>query len=291
MLMTELPTDLLIDQQEVMEKVSVFRSYLETLPEKAIALGVRVLIALLVLFIGSKLIKLLLKLMDRGMEKGQVELGVRQFIKSLVKAVCYVLLIFFIAAELGVNTASIVAVLGSAGIAVGLALQGSLSNLAGGVLILILKPFVIGEYISESGSGKEGTVTEIHIFYTKLRTFDHKVVVLPNGSLSNVTITNYSREKMRRVDVKVSVSYSADLEKSREVLLGVMNSHEKVLKTMERMVAVEELADSGVNLVVRCWCLNPDYWTVFFELTEKCKLALDAAGVEIPFPQVDVHMR
>jgi small conductance mechanosensitive channel len=176
-------------------------------------------------------------------------------------------------------------------VAIGLAVQGSLSNLAGGVLILILKPFVVGDYIKESSSGKEGTVTEIQIFYTKLLTFENQVVVLPNGSLANTSIINYTSGKIRRADINVSISYNSDIKKAKEVLENMLKADEKVMKDKEMVVFVDELAASGVNLCVRCWFKNEDYWQGKWRLTENCKLVLDKAGIEIPFTQIDVHMK
>ena len=174
--------------------------------------------------------------------------------------------------------------------AIGLAIQGSLSNLAGGVLILLLKPFRVGDYIVESSTGKEGTVTEIQIFYTKLLTVDNRTVILPNGSLANNSIVNITAQEKRRMDILVSISYSADLKRAKEVLLNVLREDEGVLKDMETVVYVDELAASSVNLGVRCWFKQADFWTGKWRVTENCKLALDEAGIEIPFNQLDVHL-
>ncbi len=270
--------------------VSALENFINELPAKALSLGIRLVVALILLFIGSRLIRLIRKIAKKSMEKVKADATVITFMDSFLKVALYVVLVLMLAASVGVDAATIVAVLGSAGVAIGLALQGSLSNLAGGVLIMLLKPFTVGDYIQESSTAKEGTVTEIKIFYTTLVTPDHKTVVMPNGSLSNSAITNYTRQRIRRVDVKLSVSYKADLEQTRQVLLAVLNDNEKVLEKREKSVMVEELGDSGVNLILRCWCKASDYWDVYFGNTEAAKLALDAAGIEIPFPQMDVHM-
>ena len=191
----------------------------------------------------------------------------------------------------GVDAASIVALLGSAGVAIGLAVQGSLSNLAGGVLILLLKPFKVGDYIVEGSSGKEGTVKEIQIFYTKLLTYDNQTIILPNGNLANNTIVNVTAAESRRCDVKVSIAYSADIKKAKEVLTKVLSEDPDTIKEREHFVFVDELADSGINLCVRCWFKNEDFWQGKWRITEQCKYALDKAEIEIPFPQMDVHMR
>lgn len=280
--------------EEIVEEVmkpGILKSFLEKLPEKALQLGVRVLLAVLCFLIGVQLIKLIRKIIKKSMQRAGAELGAVQFVDSFVKAALYILLVLMLASSFGVDAASIVAVLGSAGVAIGLAIQGSLSNLAGGVLILLLKPFRVGDYIVESSTGKEGTVTEIQIFYTRLLTVDNKTVILPNGSLANNSIVNITAQANRRMDISVSVSYSADLKRTKEVLLNVLQKDEAVLKDKERIVFVDELGASGVNLGVRCWFKQEDYWAGKWRITENCKLALDEAGIEIPFNQLDVHLK
>ena len=234
--------------EEIVEEVmkpGILKSFLEKLPEKALQLGVRVLLAVLCFLIGVQLIKLIRKIIKKSMQRAGAELGAVQFVDSFVKAALYILLVLMLASSFGVDAASIVAVLGSAGVAIGLAIQGSLSNLAGGVLILLLKPFRVGDYIVESSTGKEGTVTEIQIFYTRLLTVDNKTVILPNGSLANNSIVNITAQANRRMDISVSVSYSADLKRTKEVLLNVLQKDEAVLKDKERVVFVDELGASG----------------------------------------------
>lgn len=262
----------------------------ETLPEKAFHLGARILLALLFFLIGVQVIKLICRILKQSMTRANAEKGVIQFINSFVKAALYVILIFMLASSFGVDAASIVAVLGSAGVAIGLAVQGSLSNLAGGVLILLLKPFVVGDYIVESATGKEGEVSEIQIFFTKLITPDNKVIILPNGTLANTSITNVTTAKTRRVDVKVGVSYDSDLKKAKEVLVRMLDEDPKTLKDKERLVFVDELGESGVNLCVRCWFANEDYWEGKWRVTENCKKVLDEAGIRIPYSQLDIHL-
>ena len=225
------------------------------------------------------------------MNRAGAEIGVIQFVDSFVKASLYIILILTLASSFGVDAASIVALLGSAGVAIGLAVQGSLSNLAGGVLILLLKPFKVGDYIVEGSSGKEGTVKEIQIFYTKLLTYDNQTIILPNGNLANNTIVNVTAAESRRCDVKVSIAYSADIKKAKEVLTKVLSEAPDTIKEREHFVFVDELADSGINLCVRCWFKNEDFWQGKWRITEQCKYALDKAEIEIPFPQMDVHMR
>lgn len=269
----------------------VIRNFLDSLPEKALNLGLRVLFALLFFFIGIQIIKFIRRIVRKSMQKANAEVGVTQFVDSFIKAALYVIMVFMLATSFGVDAASIVALLGSAGVAIGLAIQGSLSNLAGGVLLLLLKPFKVGDYIIESATGKEGTVSEIQIFYTKLVTADNQVIVLPNGNLSNNTITNATAAEYRRMDIVVGISYDADLKRAKEVLQQVLEDDEKVVKDKDKMVFVSELAASSVNLGVRCWFTNADFWPGKWRITEKCKYALDDAGIEIPFPQMDVHIK
>lgn len=274
---------------EELKQPGVVEKFLSELPEKVLHLGVRVLLALLAFIIGVQLIKLIRKIVKKSMTRAGAETGVIQFVDSFIKAALYVLLVLMIASSFGVDAASIVALLGSAGVAIGLAIQGSLSNLAGGVLILLLKPFRVGDYIQESATGYEGTVKEIQIFYTKLLTPDNKAVILPNGQLANNSIVNAS-QKDRRMDIIVGVSYKADLRRAKEVLEAVLREDEAVLKDKDILVFVSELGSSSVDIGVRCWFSKEDFWPGKWRVTENCKLALDAAGIEIPFNQLDVHV-
>lgn len=276
-------------QQEIQEP-GALKSFFQGLPEKALHLGVRVLLALFAFVIGVQLIRLVRKIVKKSMNRAGAETGAVQFVDSFIKAALYVLLVLMIASSFGLEAASIVAVLGSAGVAIGLAVQGSLANLAGGVLILLLKPFRVGDYIQESSTGHEGTVTEIQIFYTRLLTADNKAVVLPNGQLANNSIVNITSQKERRMDITVGISYQADLKRAKEVLEAVLREDEAVLQEKDMLVFVSELGSSSVNLGVRCWLKQEDFWAGKWRITENCKLALDAAGIEIPYNQLDVHV-
>ena len=269
----------------------VIEKFLQELPEKAFHLGLRIVLAILALLIGMQLIRLVRSVMKRGLRRGKVEENAIHFIDSFVKyALCFVLIIF-IASWMGVEATSIVAILGSASVAIGLALQGSLSNMAGGILLLCLKPFVVGDYIMDA-QGMEGTVTAIDVFYTRLHTFDDKVIVLPNGTLANGSIINYTKSEKRRVDIPVGIAYEEDIRKAREVLMTMIKGDEDVLKKETMRVVVDSLADSSVNLVIHCWCKSEDYWPVKWRLTENAKYALDDAGITIPFPPVSyTHLR
>lgn len=282
-------TSNVMEEVEEVLKPGVLKGFFASLPDKALQLGIRVLLAVVFFLIGMQLIKLIRKIIRKSMKRVNAETGAVQFVDSFVKAALYVLLVLTLASSFGVDAASIVALLGSAGVAIGLAIQGSLSNLAGGVLILILKPFKVGDYIIESSTGKEGTVTEIQIFYTKLLTFDNQTIILPNGNLANNSLVNVTAQESRRMEVNVSVSYKSDLKLAKETLMEVLANDAAVLKDKEMLVYVSELGGSAVELVVRCWFRQEDYWAGKWRVTENCKLALDAAGVEIPFNQLDVH--
>lgn len=267
--------------------------FLDTLLAKlangVLDLGMRILIAVLVLFIGTKLIKLALKLFKKILEKSNADASISQFLSSLIKGALYVLLVFIIASYCGIDAASIVALLGSAGVAIGLAVQGSLSNMAGGVLILLLKPFRLGDYIIDA-AGNEGVVDEIHVIYTKLRTPDNKVIILPNGNLANNSITNVSTSNIRRCDLVVGIAYDSDIKLAKDTMLKVITEDEATLKDKDLGVFVDTLGDSSINIGVRCWFNNDDYWTGKWRVTENIKYALDAANIVIPFPQMDLHV-
>lgn len=251
----------------------------------------RILIALLIYFVGMKLIKLALDLLEKAFEKTEWDAGVESFFKSALKIVLYIVLAFLIVSYLGIATTGLAALFASAGVTVGLALQGSLSNLAGGVLILILKPFKVGEYIIAGGD--EGTVISIEILCTKLRTGDNKIIVVPNGALANSSITNASREEFRRVDFVFGVAYDSDLKLVKSLLQTAGERHELVLRDEghDIKVFINEFAASSIDFGFRVWCKNEDYWTVKWELMEQVKEAFDANGIEIPFNQLDVTMK
>lgn len=269
--------------------VGLIQSFLQELPDKALRFGIRVLLALIVFFIGSQLIKLVRRILKKSMKRSNADVGVVQFLDSFIKITLYVILIFVIASGFGLDAASVVALLGSAGVAIGLAIQGSLSNFAGGVLILLLKPFKVGDYIIAE-NGNEGTVTEIQIFYTKLATADNRAVVIPNGALSNSSLINASAMPHRRIDISVGISYKADIRKAREVLIKLMENDEKVLQEQEKKVFVSSLGESAVILGIRCHTASEDFWETKWRLTENIKYALDEAGISIPYNQLDVHL-
>jgi small conductance mechanosensitive channel len=244
--------------------------------------------ALVVLLVGLMLIKWVTKKLGAILDKKQFDATLKPFIKSLVNAALKVLLVVAIVGILGIDTTSFVAIFGAAGLAVGLAFQGSLSNFAGGVLILVTRPFKVGDYID--AAGHSGTVEGIQILYTDLVTVDNKVIRIPNGALSNASITNYSEKPTRRVDFTFGAGYEADAQKVVAVLTEIVTGHPLTLKDPEPFVRMSQHADSAVNYTVRVWVNAADYWTVHFDVIEQVKQRFDAEGLSIPFPQMDVHL-
>ena len=246
------------------------------------------LLALILLVFGLWIIKWTTKGMRLSMEKASANPTLIPFVTHLLSWGLKILLIISVASMIGIATTSFVAVIGAAGLAIGLALQGSLSNFAGGVLILVNKPYSIGDFIE--AQGHMGTVKEIQIFNTILISIDNKRIIIPNGALSNGSIVNFSIEGTRRVDMVFGISYDSDIAKAKEVLMDLLLADTRVFKDPAPMIAVSELADSSVNLIVRPWCNASDYWGIYWNMMEKGKLELEAAGITIPFPQRDVHL-
>lgn len=251
--------------------------------------GKHIVFALITLAIGWWLIGRIVSSLGHFMDKRHADPMVTGFLSSLLNALLRVLLLLSVAGMVGIETTSFIALIGAAGLAVGLALQGSLANFAGGVLILFLRPFRAGDYIEAQGTA--GTVESIMIFHTILRTADNKVIILPNGSLSNGTITNYSRKPTRRVDINVGIDYTDDIKKARSVLLGLAAADQRVLKDPAAVVYLTSLGDNSVNLSLRMWTNSADYWGVFFELQEQMKEAFDREGLSFPFPQRTMHIQ
>lgn len=277
--------------QEVANNPGMIRTWLAGLVPEALNFVFQIVIAVVIYMIGARIIRLIIKMVRRSMERADADEGVRQFVLPVIKYALYVILIFAIMGIFGIATTSAVAVLGSAGVAIGLALQGSLANFAGGVLILLLKPFRVGDYIIEDAGKNEGTVKEISICYTKLVSVDNKVIVIPNGTLSNSSLTNVSQMDKRRVDIAVGISYEADLRRAKEVLLHTAESDPARLPEEEAVVFVDRLDDSSVNMGIRIWVRTEDYWTAKWRLTESVKYALDENGIVIPYPQLQVQVK
>ncbi len=250
--------------------------------------GPKLLLAVLTLIIGLWLIKVLVKQFDISMERGKIDKSLQKFLSSLVGITLKVLLVISIASMIGIHTTSFIAVMGAAGLAVGFALKDSLANFAGGVLILLFKPYKVGDFID--AQGHLGTVNEIQVFSTILKTPDNKTIIVPNGSLSNNSITNFSTEKTRRLDMTFGIGYLDDIKKAKAIFNELVENDTRILKDPSPLVVVSELADSSVNFTVRIWCNSPDYGSINFDMQEKVKLEFDKQGISIPFPQRDVHI-
>lgn len=275
--------------ENMVENPGILRTYLEGMIPDIIGFILQVVLAIIIYAVATKVIKWIGKLVQRVMDRHDVDTGVKQFLGAIVKYGLYIILIMTILNVFGVATTSVVAVLGSAGVAIGLALQGSLSNFAGGVLILILKPFKVGDYIVQGSS--EGTVYEISLFYTKLKTADNKVVVIPNGILSNDTIINVSHMDRRRVDIVVGISYDADIKTAKDIMYRLAQNDAGRLPEENAVVFVDNLGASSVDIGVRLWVKASDYWDVKWRLTENIKYAMDENGISIPYQQIDVQIK
>lgn len=270
------------------ESVDKIEHYIDLIGSLAVQFGTQLLMAIIVLIIGLWVIKRIISVFDLAMQKKKVEITLHQFLLSIVSILLKAILIIIFASMVGVETTSLIAVLGAAGLAVGLALQGSLSNFAGGILILFFKPFKAGDVID--AQGYVGVVQEIQIFNTVLLTLDNQRVIIPNGLLSNGCVKNIFAEPTRRVDLTFGISYGDDILKAKAVLKAVVDADERILKSPEVDIFVSEHADSSVNILVRPWTNSENYWPVYFGLMEQVKLAFDKEGISIPFPQRDVHM-
>ena len=247
------------------------------------------IVAIITLILGLWVIRFINHFVKRFFEKKDYDEALETFLQSFIRISLKVILFVVVITQLGVKSSSLVAMLGAAGLAVGLALQGSLANFAGGVLILVFRPFRVGDFIS--AQGVDGTVKEISIFTTKLNTFGNQLAIIPNGQLSNNNIINYNAEPMRRDKIDVGIGYSSDIKKAKDILLDLCQGHEKILKEPAPEVYVGELADSAVTLSLRFWAKNEDFWAAHFYVLENLKYRFDQEGIEIPFPQIDVHQK
>lgn len=265
--------------------------YIQELVNKGIELGVEagksIIVALLIYIVGKTLISLINRMLSGMMERRKVDPTIQSFLTSLVNIVLLVLLIISVVSALGVNTTSFAALLASAGVAVGMALSGNLQNLAGGIVILLFRPFKVGDYIEAQGLG--GTVTEIQIFHTILTSPDNKKIFLPNGSLSSGNITNFSRESLRRVDFTISVEYGEDVQRVRQALLDIIKADTRIMQEPVPFIALGALAESSVDITVRVWVKSADYWDVFFQTNETVYTQFNKLGISFPYPQLTVH--
>lgn len=255
-----------------------------------VELILRFLVAGLIYYIGKKLVKVFLKIFDRFLERTGTDISLRRFLYSGFRIVLYVVIFMLIIGVLGIGTSSVVAVFGSAGLTLGLALQGSLSNLAGGVLILVLKPFRVGDYIIEDTKGNEGVVQSIDVFYTRLLTSDNKMVSVPNGTLANSSLTNVTAQNKRRLDMIIPIGYTSDLRLAKSIISDIVSKTPEVLEREKVNIFLSELGESSINIGVRIWVPTADYWQVKWRITEQIKYAFDDAKIEIPYNKLDVNI-
>ncbi|EGU29203.1 small-conductance mechanosensitive channel [Vibrio ichthyoenteri ATCC 700023] len=275
-------------QTPLVDSLAKAETWLNSNSDLLVQYGVNIISAVLILFIGNIVAKMVANSVAKMLEKKKMDKAVIEFIHGIVRYTLFVIVLIAALSRIGVQTASVVAVIGAAGLAIGLALQGSLSNFAAGVLIVGFRPFKSGDYVEVGGVA--GSVEAIQIFQTVLKTPDNKMVVVPNAGVIGSPITNYSRHDTRRVDLTIGVSYSSDLKLTKKVIQEALEKDERILKDHDITIGVVALADSSVNFVVRPWCKTADYWDVYFDSNQAIKEALDANGIEIPFPQMDVHL-
>jgi len=277
--MEEITTELSPDQ---------VAQYMDTAVELSMSYGPKLILAIVVLIVGLWLVNRVVRLMGKAMERSSTEPTLSRFLSSLVSIGLKALLLISVASMIGIETTSFIAILGAAGLAIGLALQGTLANFAGGVLVLLFRPYKIGDFVE--AQGVSGTVSDIQIFNTIVKTPDNKVIVVPNGAISNGIITNYSKEATRRVDFVFGIGYGDDMSKAKQIISRLIAEDARALSDPAAQVVISELGDSSVNITVRVWVNAADYWGVKFDLTEQVKAAFDQEGISIPFPQRDVHL-
>ena len=273
--------------QETVDTVDRLSVALDKLTDFAISGGEKILVAVIVFIVGRLVIKLIKKLTNRILERRKFDPGVKSFLGSMINIVLMTLLIISVIGALGVNTASFAALLASAGVAIGMALLGQLQNFAGGLIILIFRPYRVGDYISAQGI--EGVVKEIQILYTIINTTDNKMIFVPNGGMSNGLVINYSRNDMRRVDLVFGVEYGTAFEKVESVLKEIIASNDKILNSPEPAIAMSQLADSSVNISLKVWTKTADYWDVYFFLNKTVYATFNEKGISFPFPQLTIH--
>lgn len=277
--------------QELTDHVSQFQKYLDEHTPELISFGIKVVLSIVVLYIGSRLIRWVLGLVRRSLGRTGMDKGAVQFLCSFLKALLYILLIFGIGMNFGIKESSVAALLGTAGVTIGLALQGGLSNLAGGVMLLIFKPFQVGDFIIvDKANGWEGTVYKIEICYTTLLSVDYRHIVIPNGTLSGNTVVNLTARDMRKLELKIGISYDSDMHKAKQILEQIIRDDKGTREDQGMLVYVDELAESAVILGLRVWVPTEDYWTVRWRLNEAIKDEFDRQGIQIPYRQLDVHI-
>ena len=266
-----------------------YSQLIDKLLEGALVVGIKIVAALVIYYIGRWIVRRVMKLMDKVYEKKSVEKSLRTFLSGVVKVLLYVVVVLVVVQVLGINTTSLVAMLASAGLAIGMALSGTLQNFAGGVMILLLRPYRIGDYID--AQGEEGTVRKIGLFSTEIITVDNRIIYIPNSTISTSVIDNYSTQEMRRVDWTISVEYGTDPEKLRQVVTEMLKSDSRVVADPAPSVYLVTLADSSVNFSARAWCKNGDFWGLKFDIQERIYVELPKNGINFPFPQLDVNLK
>lgn len=265
-----------------------FNEFLASTPDLIIKYGGQLVLAIIVLIIGFWLVKIIVNAVNRLMEKKDTDPSLRPFLKSLLSALLKVMVVISVMTMVGIPMTSFIAILAAAGLAVGMALSGTLQNFAGGVMLLIFKPFNVGDFIEAQGF--MGTVSEIQIFNTILKTPDNKTIIIPNGGLSTGPMTNFSTEPKRRVDFSFGIGYSDDIDKAKSIINDLIKADSRIINDPAPFIAVGELADSSVNFTVRVWANAADYWGIHFDLIESVKKTFDKENISIPFPQTDVHV-
>ena len=276
---------------KAVEKIATldYHEVLQTMLSEAVWIVIKIVIALAIYFLGRWIVRRVVRLIDVAMERRKVDISLRSFMRNTVRVVFSLILVLIVVQTLGVNVTSLIAVFSAATLAIGMALSGTAQNFAGGVMILMMKPYRVGDYIS--AQGQSGTVREIKLFSTVITTSDNQTIYIPNNAIATAIIDNYSTAEQRRVDWTVGISYGDDVDVARRVILGMLASDARIQKEPAAVVRVAALADSSVNLTVRAWVANADYWDVFFEYNERFYKELPAVGISFPFPQMDVHVK
>ena len=276
--------------KSVEESAGIVKETLNDLLSWLISKSGSVLVAVLFIAIGLKIVSVITKIFKSSFERSKMETSVAGFLLSIIRVIGYILVFITAATFVGFEVTSFVTILGTASMAVGLAVQGALSNLAGGVLILLLKPFQVGDYIIENNKNTEGTVISIDVFYTRLLTHDNKLVVIPNGILTNNSLVNLTNETKRKIELKISIAYDSNIKKVKELVYGILSGDGRILKDEPKDVFIDSFDDSGMTMGIRAWVKTEDYWGVTWDLREKVKTAFDENGVEIPYNRLEVDM-
>lgn len=276
---------------KAVEKIATldYHEVLQTMLSEAVWIVIKIVIALAIYFLGRWIVRRVVRLIDEAMERRKVDISLRSFMRNTVRVVFSLILVLIVVQTLGVNVTSLIAVFSAATLAIGMALSGTAQNFAGGVMILMMKPYRVGDYIS--AQGQSGTVREIKLFSTVITTTDNQTIYIPNNAIATAIIDNYTTAEQRRVDWTVGISYGDDVDVARETILAMLAADARILRETAPVVWVAALADSSVNLTVRAWVANADYWDVFFEYNERFYKELPKAGINFPFPQMDVHVK